>query len=247
MKPLPTSLSYLAITLIVLAILFPVRVPAVTVTPPAAPVLTTAVPTDPATPTASPTNTPVLKATSTPTATPQPLPTDTLTPLERLDTPFNRWLLARLCVSEANGMTGVRQDACLSVIDTAIQRTLQGYLSNGDLFDTLSWGWRPNQAFQFDPWLALDCGYEPLPDFVPDDLLYCPPSGVSIECEKLADKHCRKDQYDRGWADTAVGLYFAGERGSCSGYLYYNSIVGGSSECELWADNGQWIEFYNKE
>jgi hypothetical protein len=42
-----------------------------------------------------------------------------------------------------------------------------------------------------------------------------------------------------------VELYQYGARGSCNGYLYYDSVPGGPSLCVLTASNGQFIEFHN--
>jgi hypothetical protein len=43
----------------------------------------------------------------------------------------------------------------------------------------------------------------------------------------------------------AVTQYQWGARGSCSGYLYYDSVSGGPSECVILSSNGSWIEFHN--
>ena len=43
----------------------------------------------------------------------------------------------------------------------------------------------------------------------------------------------------------AVLQYQWGARGSCSGYLYYDSVPGGPSECGIYSENGSWIEFHN--
>lgn len=47
---------------------------------------------------------------------------------------------------------------------------------------------------------------------------------------------------DLNWT---VELYVAGARGACTGYLYFNSVPGGPSECVIRASNGQWVEFHN--
>lgn len=43
----------------------------------------------------------------------------------------------------------------------------------------------------------------------------------------------------------SVTQYQWGARGSCSGYLYYDSVPGGPSECVILSENGSWIEFHN--
>lgn len=43
----------------------------------------------------------------------------------------------------------------------------------------------------------------------------------------------------------AVDQYRAGARGSCNGYLYFDSVPGGPSLCVIRAANGQWVEFHN--
>lgn len=43
----------------------------------------------------------------------------------------------------------------------------------------------------------------------------------------------------------AVTQYQYGARGSCNGYLYYDSVPGGPSLCVVRASNGQWEEFHN--
>ncbi len=43
----------------------------------------------------------------------------------------------------------------------------------------------------------------------------------------------------------AVDQYRAGARGSCNGYLYFDSAPGGPSLCVIRAANGQWVEFHN--
>lgn len=43
----------------------------------------------------------------------------------------------------------------------------------------------------------------------------------------------------------AVEQYQVGLRGSCNGYLYFDSVPGGPSLCVIQSSNGQWIEFHN--
>ncbi len=43
----------------------------------------------------------------------------------------------------------------------------------------------------------------------------------------------------------AVEQYQYGMRGSCNGYLYFNSIPGGPSECVIRSSNGQFMQFHN--
>jgi hypothetical protein len=43
----------------------------------------------------------------------------------------------------------------------------------------------------------------------------------------------------------AVIQYQWGACGSCSGYLYYDSLAGGPSACVIRSSNGSWIEFHN--
>jgi hypothetical protein len=43
----------------------------------------------------------------------------------------------------------------------------------------------------------------------------------------------------------AVIQYQLGARGSCNGYLFYDSLSGGPSECVIRSSNGSWIEFHN--
>ncbi len=47
---------------------------------------------------------------------------------------------------------------------------------------------------------------------------------------------------DLNWA---VEQYQHGLRGSCNGYLYFNSIPGGPAECTIRASNGQFLQFHN--
>lgn len=61
-------------------------------------------------------------------------------------------------------------------------------------------------------------------------------TGVKIDTSKPAPDP------DLLWA---VHQYEAGARGSCSGYLYYDSLPGGPSLCVIHASNGQWEEFHN--
>ncbi len=42
-----------------------------------------------------------------------------------------------------------------------------------------------------------------------------------------------------------VGLYQAGSRGSCDGYLYFDSVPGGPSLCVIYANNRQFLDFHN--
>ncbi|GAB4477668.1 MAG: hypothetical protein Kow00124_21110 [Anaerolineae bacterium] len=46
---------------------------------------------------------------------------------------------------------------------------------------------------------------------------------------------------DLNWA---VEQYQAGARGSCNGYLYFDSVPGGPSLCQIYSSGG-WIEFHN--
>jgi hypothetical protein len=43
----------------------------------------------------------------------------------------------------------------------------------------------------------------------------------------------------------AVNQYQVGMRGSCNGYLYFDSISGGPSLCVIRSSNGQFMEFHN--
>jgi hypothetical protein len=43
----------------------------------------------------------------------------------------------------------------------------------------------------------------------------------------------------------AVDQYQWGARGTCTGYLYYDSVPGGPSLCVIQAANGQFVEFHN--
>jgi hypothetical protein len=47
---------------------------------------------------------------------------------------------------------------------------------------------------------------------------------------------------DLNWA---VEAYANGARGSCSGYMYFNSSPGGPSLCVIRSSNGSWVEFHN--
>jgi len=47
---------------------------------------------------------------------------------------------------------------------------------------------------------------------------------------------------DLNWA---VEQYQAGARGSCNGFLFFDSVPGGPSLCTIYAANGQWMEFHN--
>lgn len=47
---------------------------------------------------------------------------------------------------------------------------------------------------------------------------------------------------DINWA---VEIYMNGTRGSCTGFLYFNSAPGGPSLCMIRSSNGQWVEFHN--
>lgn len=42
-----------------------------------------------------------------------------------------------------------------------------------------------------------------------------------------------------------VGQYQSGSRGSCDGYLYFDSVPGGPSLCVINASNGQFLDFHN--
>ena len=44
---------------------------------------------------------------------------------------------------------------------------------------------------------------------------------------------------------SAVDQYQWGARGSCTGYLYYDSVPGGPSLCVIRASNNQFVEFHN--
>lgn len=47
---------------------------------------------------------------------------------------------------------------------------------------------------------------------------------------------------DLNWA---VEQYQHGMRGSCNGFLYFNSIPGGPAQCTIRASNGQFLQFHN--
>ena len=42
-----------------------------------------------------------------------------------------------------------------------------------------------------------------------------------------------------------VEQYQYGARGSCNGFLYFDSVPDGPSLCVIRANNGQWIEFHS--
>ena len=131
-----------------------------------------------------------------------------------------RELLVRLCVAEVFGMQpAIRVDACLSVIDTVFTRMKTGTISDGTLEGTLGWHRESDYYWQFPPW-------------------------VTLGCERVPQEACR-DNVPDGWAREAVELYLTGVRGSCSGYLYYNSIPGGSRDCVI-SDGNQYAEFHTR-
>lgn len=45
--------------------------------------------------------------------------------------------------------------------------------------------------------------------------------------------------------DWTVEAYINGMRGSCTGYMYFNSDPGGPSLCVIRSSNGSWVEFHN--
>lgn len=152
--------------------------------------------------------------TPTPTLTPSPtaIPTSTLAPTSTDGPPpeiewtqAERYALQWLCYGEVGGMTGVKVDACLSVISTV--RARYAYANRFNYPDLLSAVMAPGQ---FNVTLYTD---QPGPDA------------------------------DLNWA---VDQYQTGARGSCNGYLYFNSIPGGPAECTLRSSNGQFLQFHNQ-
>jgi hypothetical protein len=122
-------------------------------------------------------------------------------------------------------MNDLREDCALGVIETAALRTHQQYLSEGTVESTLErhsvdpvTGW---QTWQFPPWIVYGC-------------------------QGIIGEACL-DGYPMDWAYQAVNKFIEGERSSCSGYLFYDSIPGGRSECVIETKTGrQFIEFYNR-
>jgi hypothetical protein len=47
---------------------------------------------------------------------------------------------------------------------------------------------------------------------------------------------------DLNWT---VELYVSGVRGTCTGFLYFDSVPGGPSLCTIRSGNGQWVEFHS--
>ena len=155
-------------------------------------------PTRTPTPTLTPSPTPIPTSTPAPTATDGPPPEIEWTQEER-------YALEWLCYGEVGGMTGVKVDACLSVISTV--RARYAYSNNFNYPDLLSAVMAPGQ---FNVTIHTD---QPGPDA------------------------------DLNWA---VDQYQAGARGTCNGYLYFNSIPGGPAECTLRSSNGQFLQFHNQ-
>lgn len=131
-----------------------------------------------------------------------------------------RELLIRLCVAEVFGMAeAVRQDACLSVISTVFARMDGMIISDGTIAGTLGWHKGDAEFWQFPPYVTLGCDY-------------------------VHPSACR-DTIDPAFAEIAVDAYLRGARGSCDGYLFYNSIPGGTVDC-LITDGSQYAEFHTR-
>ena len=152
------------------------------------------------------TPTPTLTPNPTPIPTSTPAPTSTDGPPPEIEwTQAERYALQWLCYGEVGGMTGVKVDACLSVISTV--RARYAYANNFNYSDLLSVIMAPGQ---FNVTVYTD---QPGPD------------------------------PDLNWA---VDQYQTGARGTCNGYLYFNSIPGALAECTLRSSNGQFLQFHNQ-
>ncbi len=150
-------------------------------------------------------------------------------------------LLQKLCIVEARGMGEKRKDACMSVVSTVFERMYKYNatkgafgLSDGTVRGTLAHHSSSHDAngnlngvlWQFPPWVAFGCeiltgGYD------------------NPAC---LDNYIKANE---SWTRRAIDNYlFHFYHGTCNGYLYYDSIVGGPSLCKI-AFGQSFIEFHN--
>lgn len=131
----------------------------------------------------------------------------------------HREMLAWLVWVEARGMNEAYWSSALSVISTVMERTDKKVLSNGTIDGTIGWCNEDGSLCQFPAWVA-DLGCE--------GVTLCPlndTAGLIVARE-------------------AVNLYEFGYRGSCDGYLYYDSLDNGGGDC-LIVSGDKFIEFHN--
>lgn len=167
----------------------------------------------------------------TPTATPEPRPT--ATPRPTVDprpsavptAPFNqsdREHLARLCVVEVRSMAEKRADACLSVISTVMTRIAAGQMTDGTIAGTITRGCTPE---------SVTCQF---------------PAYVINGCEGIIATACPHNYPDEiAYFLRVVSRYFDdGERGSCTGYLFYWLLK--AQDCRIESEAGTFTNWYRK-
>jgi hypothetical protein len=131
-------------------------------------------------------------------------------------------LLAKLGVVECRGMGEYVEDCTRSVVSTILRR-MDFYeethgsfgLSDGTVYGTLDHNYQG--LWQFPPW-------------------------VTRGCEFVSEEACL-DWVDLDPFVTYVKAYLDDRGAVCDGFLYYDSIPGGNSECKIETPWG-WIEFH---
>ena len=192
-------------------------------------------PTQTATTTSTPTPTPT-PATPTATNTPTITPTSSIRFVPCEDSicviPDNdEDLLGRLCTVEVRGFGNMRDTACVSVISTVYARIDKGYLSDGTVQGTITWGCKPD---------SQTCEF---------------PAHVWYGCEGIQLTACAWSYPQDIEHFTKLARAYIADReglknlvGGCMGYLYYGSLPQtiAESECRITSESGQEIEdFHN--
>lgn len=132
------------------------------------------------------------------------------------------WLSA-LCWAETRGMAEMRDEACVSVVDTVLTRVSINFLSDGTIEGTITYGCGPGVlACQFPAYSVNGCA----------------------QAQRNAHS-CPYDDPD-GMADfrRIIEQYLMGILAPpCSGYVYYGSRNLDPDECVI-QGGGQWIRWH---
>lgn len=159
------------------------------------------------------------------TATPMPLfreptiaPQATHSPKQRYEVRDDEIdALGRLCTVEVKAMTGVRDDACLSVIDTVMTRIRKHLFTDGTIIGTIAYHCGPD---------TLECHF---------------PAYSYFGCEGIIPTACPGNYPEDVAHFTGIAeQYFEGKRGTCSGHIYYGIKGFDRNGCIIQATNGLW-------
>lgn len=170
--------------------------------------------------TATPTHTRTPTATPKPTRTPTPKRTPTPTIIPRTYAEIEA--ATALCWVECRGMEEMRSTCCASVLDTVHTRIEEDKMTDGTFIGTLRYGCEPD---------TINCQF---------------PAYVTRGCDGISSACPFDDEMGLNFFRRLVRLYWEDTLEPwCSNFLFYDLGLD-EAECEIRADNGQFLIFHGK-